>query len=304
MTIIGQVESVVFRNEDNGYTVLKVFSNGEVFTCVGRFPKISDGLRVEIDGVLTKNAKYGEQISVQSAKILPPNNIEGIKKYLSSGLIKGIGPVTADLIVEKFGETTLEVIEFNPLKLAEVKGVSKTKAMQIADTFRDIKQMQNSVMFLQRFDISTNLAVKIYKIYLDNTEEILTTNPYKLVEDVDGIGFLSADKIAQKLGIAKDSEFRFRAGILHVLKQNSEKNGNTYLTKEMLIDEASKLLQIDETESKIDAVLDNLTLECKIKQFAQNDQPCVMLTSYYFMENATAQKILRLKLDYANEALD
>ena len=304
MFITGQVENIIFRNEENGYTVLKVFSNGEVLTCVGKFPKISEGQRVEIDGTLIKNAKYGEQISVQNAKVLPPNNKEGIKKYLSSGLIKGIGPVTADLIVEKFGDTTLDIIEFNPLKLVEVKGVSETKAMQIAETFKDLREMQNSVMFLQRYDISTNMAVKIYKTYLQNTEEILKTNPYKLVEDVDGIGFLTADKIAQKIGIAKDSPFRFRAGVLYALKQNSEKNGNTYITKQLLIDEVVKILSVETETEKIDDILQTLLEECKIKEFVQEDEPCIMLTSYYYMENMTAQKLLRLKYDFDSQNLD
>ena len=304
MLIIGQVQNVIFQNDDNGYTVVKVFSNGEILTCVGKFPKISEGQRVEIDGILIKNAKYGEQVSVQNVKVLLPNTKEGIKKYLSSGLIRGIGPITADLIVEKFGETTLDIIEFNPMKLVEVKGVSENKAMQIAETFRDIKQMQNSVMFLQRYEISTNMAVKIYKTYLDKTEEVLKTNPYKLVEDVDGIGFLSADRIAQKIGIAKDSPFRFRAGVLYALKQNSDKNGNTYITKQLLISEVAKILGIDTETNKIDDILQVLLEECKIKEFVQEDEPCVMLTNYYFMENMSAQKLLRLKYDFGEQKLD
>lgn len=304
MLVSGQIESVIFRNDDNGYTVVKVFCNGEMLTCVGRFPKVSEGQRVEIEGTLVKNAKYGEQISVDSAKILPPNNIEGIKKYLSSGLIKGIGPVTAQAIVNKFGKDTLEVIEYSPLKLAEVSGVSKDKAVKIAQTFMDIKQMQNAVMFLQSYDISTNLAVKIYKTYLEKTEEVLRTNPYKLVEDVDGIGFLSADKIAQKVGIAKDSKFRFRAGVLYALKQNSDKNGNTYMTMQMLCAEVSKLLKVEEDEQKIDEVMQELLQECKIKEFVQQDTLCVMLTNFYFVELASAQKLLRLKADFDSQNLD
>ena len=304
MLVSGQIESVIFRNDDNGYTVVKVFCNGEMLTCVGRFPKVSEGQRVEIEGTLVKNAKYGEQISVDSAKILPPNNIEGIKKYLSSGLIKGIGPVTAQAIVNKFGKDTLDVIEFAPLKLAQVNGVSKDKAVKIAQTFMDIKQMQNAVMFLQSYDISTNLAVKIYKTYLEKTEEVLRTNPYKLVEDVDGIGFLSADKIAQKVGIAKDSKFRFRAGVLYALKQNSDKNGNTYMTMQMLCAEVSKLLKVEEDEQKIDEVMQELLQECKIKEFVQQDTLCVMLTNFYFVELASAQKLLRLKADFDSQNLD
>lgn len=306
MLICGQIESIVYRNEENSYTVAKVNSNGEFFTCVGKFPTVTEGERVEIEGTPIKNAKYGEQISVESIKVLPPNSTEGIKKYLSSGLIKGIGPVTADSIVEMFKEETLNIIEFNPMKLAEVRGVSKEKAIAIAQTFKDLKQMQNAVMFLQNYNITTNLAVKIYKTYFDKTEEILKTNPYKLVEDVDGIGFLSADKIAQKLGIPSDSKFRFRAGILYALKENSDRAGNTYMPKELLLNEVAKLLNVDvnQTEQKIDDILGELAVECIIKEFIQDDKPCEMLTKMYFMEQSVAQKLLQLKNEFDSPNLD
>lgn len=306
MVVCGQVEDIIFKNEENGYTVAVIESNGEFLTCVGKFPNITEGQRVEIEGSLTKNARYGEQVVVQSVKVLPPNSIDGIIKYLSSGLIKGVGPVTAVNIVDMFGQDTLEVIEFNPLKLAEVKGVSKEKALAIAENFKELKQMQNTVMFLQNYNISTNLAVKIYKTYFNKTEEILKTNPYKLVEDVDGIGFLSADKIAQKIGIPHDSLFRFRAGILYALKENSEKNGNTYLTKEALIENVSKILKIEPEEylTKIDDILANLSLECVIKEFVQDEKQCVMLTKMYYMEQVIAQKLLAIKNSFTDREIN
>lgn len=305
MTISGNVKSVIFRNEENGYTVVKVFCGGETFTCVGRFPSINAGERVEIVGTIVNTEKYGEQISVQQVKILPPDNVEGIKKYLSSGLIKGVGEVTAQNIVDKFGKDTLDIIELSPLKLAEVQGVSKNKAMQIANTYKELKQMQNAVMFLQNYDISTNLAVKIYKTYFDKTEEILRTNPYKLVEDVDGIGFLSADKIAQKLGLPQDSNFRIRAGILYALKQNSERNGNTYIRREELISETIQLLKLQgDYEQKLDEVLLQLDAECVTKEFSHDDSACVMLSKMYFMEHSIAQKLLRLKYDFISPNCD
>lgn len=305
MLVSGKIVSVIFRNEENSYTVAKISSHGDLLTCVGRFPTANVGERVEIDGTIVKNEKYGEQISAQNVKVLPPDDIDGIKKYLSSGLIKGIGLVTASNIVDMFGRDTLDVIEFAPLKLAEVKGVSKEKAISIANTFKDLKQMQNTVMFLQNYNISTNLAVKIYKTYFDKTEEILKTNPYKLVEDIDGVGFLSADKIAQKLGIPHDSTFRVRAGMLYVLKQNSDKNGNTYIKRQTLTSETLALLKLDETYcGRADEMLDQLSAECVVKQFSKDDEACVMLSKMYFMEQSIAQKLLRLKVDYTAQKID
>ena len=224
MILLGDIEDIIYRNEENNYTVVGVNSNNQYITCVGKFPNVVEGQRVQMQGNVVKNNKYGEQFSVTDVKVMQPNTCEGIEKYLASGLIKGIGPITACAIVDKFKESTLEVIEFNPSLLSTVKGVSKQKAEQIAEAFMELKKMQNTVMFLQNYNISTNLAVKIYKTYLDKTETILSSNPYKLIEDVDGIGFLTADKIAQKLGIKPDSEFRIRAGIIYLLKESTEKS--------------------------------------------------------------------------------
>ena len=299
MLVSGKIEGVVFRNDENGYTVAKVSMNGEILTCVGKFTSANVGERVEIEGTLKKNEKYGEQVVVSTVKVLPPNDIEGIKKYLSSGLIKGVGEVTANNIVEYFGKDTLEIMEFAPMRLAEVRGISKEKALAIATTFQDLKQVQNTVMFLQNYNISTNMAIKIYKTYFDKTEEILRTNPYKLVEDVDGIGFLSADKIAQKIGIPTDSLFRFRAGVMYALSQNSERNGNTYIQKSVLFEEVLRLLKLEgDLEEKLETVLLELATECLIKEFMQDEEPCIMLTKMYFMEQSIAQKLLRLKSDY------
>ena len=305
MLISGKIEGVVFRNEENGYTVAKVSMHGEILTCVGRFPSANVGERVEIDGTLKKNEKYGEQIVASNVKVLPPDDEESIVKYLSSGLIKGVGEVTASNIVAQFGKDALEVIEFNPMRLAEVRGISQEKAIAIANAFRDLKQVQNTVMFLQNYGISTNMALKIYKTYFDKTEEILKTNPYKLVEDIEGVGFLTADKIAQKLGIPQDSHFRFRAGVMFALNQNSERSGNTFIQKHELFEEVTKLLKLEgEYNTKLDDVVAELANECVIKEFVQEDEPCVMLTKMYFMEQSIAQKLLRLKCEFSAETKD
>ncbi|MBQ0017509.1 MAG: ATP-dependent RecD-like DNA helicase [Clostridiales bacterium] len=303
MFISGEIDSIVFRNEENGYTVLDLDSNGELLTCVGKFPSVSGGERVELEGDFVKN-KYGNQFATTKVKVLPPNSCDGIVKYLSSGLIKGIGPVTAQAIVDKFGADTLYIMEFNPDKLAEVRGVSKQKAITIAKTFYEVKSMQNAVMFLQSYNITTNLAVKIYKTYQDNTEEVVKTNPYKLVEDVDGIGFSTADKIAQKIGIPANSDFRFRAGILHILKENSEKSGNTYILKKNLITNLYNLLNVEENEEKIDSILTSLTFDGQIKQFDYEDEQCVMLAKFFKIESSIASKLVALKHKYSDTEVD
>lgn len=306
MLICGQVEGIKYRNEDNGYTVAVIECNGEFLDCVGKFPQITEGQKVEIEGTIKRNPKYGEQIVVESVKILPPDNIEGIFRYLSSGLIKGIGVGLAERIVTKFGKDTLDIIEFNPQKLTEIRGISTEKAKSIAETFSQLKDMQNTVMFLQKYNITTNMAVKIYKTYFNKTQEILKTNPYKLVEDVDGIGFLKADKIAQKMGLPADSKFRFRAGLLFCLKENSDKNGNTFITKNVLLENTCKVLQVDYQQNQqiLDDILQDLSQELVIKQFVEQDEPCVMLSKMYFMEQAIAQKLLALKNNYAGKELD
>jgi len=295
--IKGSIEDIIYRNEENGYTVVNINCSGELITAVGKFSSANHGEVVELHGDFTNNQKFGEQFKAETVKVLPPNTLDGIERYLSSGLIKGIGPVTAHNIVNEFKDNTLEVIEFNPSLLEKVKGISKSKAVQIASAFAEIKKMQNAVMFLQSHDISTNMAVKIYKRYLDYTEEVLKSNPYQLVEDIDGIGFLTADKIAQKLGIAKNSAFRFRAGIMHVLKMSAEQNGNTYLLVNDLEKELTKLLNVDLSENAqiVEDVLKNLLLEGLLVQIEIEEQKALMHAKFYRMEREIAEKLILLK---------
>ena len=296
MTIKGIIQEIIFRNNDNGYTVATLESNNEIITCVGKFPQISEGECVELDGSFTKHNRYGEQFNVTKTKIAKPTTKDGIVKYLSSGLIRGVGPVTALSIVNYFGEATLDVIEFNPSRLSEVRGISDKKAEEIGEAFNEIKKMQNSVMLMQEYNISTGLAVKIYNTYFDKTEYILKENPYKLCEDVDGIGFYTADKIAQKMGISELSEFRFRAGILHVLKENSDKTGNTFITKPNLESELTNLLRVATNNIEIDKVINNLIMDSLIKVFELNDNQVIMLSKLY-----NTEKIVGLTLNLLNE---
>lgn len=290
MVIQGIVEEIVYRNSDNNYTVFVIDHNDEYLTCVGKVPIISEGEMVELVGDFTKHSKYGEQFSITHAKVSNPNTKEGIVRYLSSGLIKGVGPITAQNIVDKFGELSLDIIEFNPAKLAEVKGISHKKAMEISESVGEIKAMRDSVMTMQNHGIGTNMAVKIYNYYGERTDFILKNNPYKLVEDIDGIGFFTADKIAQKMGIDEFSEFRIRAGILHILKENSEKNGNTYIHKENLFSEITQLLNMLVVEhiDLVNKVINTMVMDSVIKLFELDGKDIIMLYKYYSCEKMVA----------------
>jgi len=290
MKINGVVEEIIFRNGDNNYTVVLLNCSGEFVTAVGKFPLINEGENVELTGDFVAHSKYGEQFAVTEVKLKPPTSKQGIIRYLSSGLIKGVGLITATNLVNKFGEATLDVIEFNPSRLAEVRGVSPKKAQEIANEVNAVKKMQNAVMLMQNYNISTNLAIKIFNIYGDNTERILKNNPYKLTEDIDGVGFFTADKIAQELGVAFDSKFRFRAGIVHCLKEECDKSGNTYVFKEGLASELFELLRIKSNSyyDVFQTVLENLEADGVIKVLVKDDDIIVALTKYFNLEKIVA----------------
>lgn len=300
MIITASIEEIIYRNDVNGYSVIVCDVSGDMLTCVGKFPIIVEGQNLEMDGELIKDRKYGEQFKVNKVKVLPPNSLDGIIRYLGSGLIKGVGPVTSMNIVSKFKQDTLDIIQYNPQRLVEVKGVSPAKAVQIHEAYNELKNMQNTIMFLQGYDISTNLALKIFKIYGEKTQKLITENPYRLIEDVDGIGFLSADKIAKKVGIKENSEFRLRAALLHILKENSDKNGNTYLPKKDLFVETSKLLKIAIflLDKKLDEILLSLSIDGLLTLIDEEDGVNVMLTKYFKMEKSIASKIIALKNTY------
>lgn len=295
MALVGVIEEIIYRNDENGYTVARVEKDDSVVTVVGKFVEIQVGANVKLEGKFEKN-KFGVQYAFTSYEISMPKSLAGIEKYLGSGLIKGVGPITAKKIVEHFGEDTLDVLEYTPHKLAEINGISTNKANEIGFSFKEHREVQNTIMFLQSFNISTNMALKIYNVYRDKTSEIVKNNPYKLVEDIDGIGFLSADKIAQNAGIPSDSMFRIRAGLIYVLKVSCEKNGNTYLPKNMLMKEAAESLNLDyeENEDKFKEAFDTLCLDKTCVSTWVDETEIVMLSKYYYYENSIAQKLIWL----------
>ena len=296
MIIKGSVERVVFRNAENGYSVLIISDSIISITAVGIVPPISEGEIVELEGDMITNSKYGEQLKIKSAKICLPNSLDSMTKYLSSGLFKGIGEVTAESIVKEFGEQTFDIIEKNPARLVKAKGMSATKAMSLHEAFIELKDMQNTMVGLQKLDISLNLALKIYKIYGNSTLNILNDNPYKLVEDVDGVGFVTADRIAQEIGIKPDSEFRVRAGIVYCLKQAAANNGHTYLPKAELMSIVLKLLclNIEENESLFDNVLDVLEIGGIVVILQNDSKDIVMFNRYYLLERKISERLISL----------
>ncbi|MBQ7327814.1 MAG: ATP-dependent RecD-like DNA helicase [Clostridia bacterium] len=292
MALVGTIENIVYRNDENGYTVANLEVDDTLVTVVGKFIDVKIGSMVTLNGKYERT-KYGVQYVFESYEISMPKSLEGIEKYLGSGLIRGVGPITAGKIVERFGKDTLDVLEYTPQKLALISGISEKKAIEIGFSFKEHKEVQNTIMFLQGFNITTNMSLKIYNVYKEKTAEIVKNNPYKLVEDIDGIGFLTADKIAQNAGIPTDSMFRIRAGLIYVLKNSCEKNGNTYLPKLMLLDESAKTLDLDydENKEKFDEAFDSLTLDRTAVTTWVDNVEIVMLSRYYYYENSIAQKL-------------
>lgn len=297
MQIKGTVSNIVFSNAENGYTVLTMEVNGEDITAVGTLPVLTCGEVLALEGKFVLHPKFGPQFAISSYKFDAPDSLEGIVKYLSSGLIKGIGVITAEAIVKKFGKDTLSVIENDPDRLSEIKGISKTKAMTIYNCYCELKKMQNQIMFLQSYGITVNLAVKIYNVYKDSTEEVVKNNPYKLVDDVDGVGFATADRVANSIGIAKDSVFRIRAGVVYTLKESGEKSGNTFLFYDDLKDKTQRLLDIGlvALESAFDEVISQLQLDLLVSIVEVEGGRAVALTKYLNIEKSVASRLVRLK---------
>ena len=293
MIIEGPIEEIIFRNDENGYTVFLIDFKGALTTCVGKLVNANIGENLSLEGDFVNNSKYGIQFAFTSYEIILPTSLAGIERYLSSGLIKGVGPVTAKNIVQTFKEQTFDIIEMSPSSLAQIKNISIKKALEIGEKFKELKKMQNSIMFLQKYNISTNMAMKIYEFYGANTINVVKANPYRLVEDIDGIGFMSADRIAKSIGIPQESEFRVRAGLLYTMLSSTEKTGNTFLPKKMLESQSLALLELsEETYANLfDQALDGLVLDKTMMRMWKDNVEIVLLSKYYFYENSIAQKL-------------
>jgi len=281
------VENIIFRNDENGYSVVSLEQSKD--TAVGYFPYISAGQECDFDGEYINSAKYGKQFKVTSYELRAPTTPKKIEQFIGSGLIEGIGAVTAKRIVDTFGADTLAVLEHRPEELAVVKGISVRKAEIMGQCFAEVKGMQKSVSFLQRFDISLNLGIKIHNHYKDETIAKVQQNPYQLIEKIDGVGFLTADKMAKELGISYAGKFRIRAGIVYVLKQASEVEGHTCMPIDKLFAATLRLLLIkaETLRPNFDDVVRDLCMD----KFLTRIDDTVCLTKFYNAEKGIADKL-------------
>lgn len=287
--LCGTVEEIRFRNDENGWTVLMLDGEGDPVTVAGCLPPVTPGDFLDLEGEFVIHPKFGMQFKAERASIAQPHTVYGIVRFLSSGLIEGVGEKTAARIVEKFGKNAIEIMEKEPMRLATIKGISPKKAKKIGEDFAALKNEREAVMFLVGYGVSVGLALKLYGTYGAATVATVKTNPYVLVEDVYGIGFLTADKIAQAMGIDPMSEFRMRAGILHALRSACEKEGDTYLPRERLFEEAKKLLGTYD-DGALEAAFDSLLVARKI---VVPFDGAVMAESYYRTEKAAAVKLVK-----------
>ena len=305
-TIEGYVDHIIYRNQENGYTVASLIVDGEELTCVGTFQALSEGETICGKGRYTEHPSYGQQFSICSYETVVPQDAFAIERYLGSGAIKGIGAALAARIVRKFGDDTLRIIEEEPERLAEVKGISERKAREIAEQVEEKADMRKAMMFLQKYGISQTLGVKIYQQYKQDMYRILKENPYKMAEDINGIGFKMADEIASRIGIHTDSDYRIRSGLLYILLLATGE-GHVYLPKKLLLERAQQLLgvQADYMEKHLtDLSIDRKIVIKEIETDHTEKQQVVYASQYYQIELHTAQMLHELNVkDTAEEGV-
>lgn len=288
-TVTGTVERITFQSVENGYAILRFAVAGytEPITVIGAFSSVSPGENLRLTGFWTSHPKFGQQFKVNDYQVTRPATITGIQKYLGSGLIKGVGPVTAKRIVEHFGLATLDVIESDIGRLSEVKGIARRRIERIQVTWAEQRAIKDVMLFLQSHSISTHLAVKIYKTYGNEAISVVESNPYRLAAEVYGIGFKTADQIAQNMGLAADAPTRLQAGLLYTLSQAAEQ-GHCYLPDNELVEEAAKILAVEK-----DALTSALVLLVAEKRVTTEGQ-AVYLPSLWQAEQAVARRITNL----------
>lgn len=294
-TVTGYIDHVIFRNEDNGYTVmvLKGMEEERELTCVGTFPAITQGAAIEASGNYTTHPVYGKQFQIASYVEKMPEDALAMERYLGSGAIKGIGAALAARIVRRFGDDTMRIVEEEPERLAEIKGISEKKAMEIAEQMTEKADMRRAMIFLQKYGISLNLGAKIYQKYGQTVYGVLQENPYRLAEDISGVGFRIADEIASRIGIHTDSDYRIRSGMLYTLLQASGE-GHIYLPKEELFSRASGLLGVD--SSYMEKHLMDMIVDRKLILKETEEGAVVYPTRYYYLELNSARMLCELNI--------
>ena len=293
-TVTGYVDHIVFRNQENGYTVFNLDTEDGEVTCVGSFHYINEGELLEIQGDYVNHNVYGTQLKVHSHQVKEPEDLLSIERYLGSGAIKGIGAALAARIVRRFKEDTFRIIEEEPERLAEVKGISERKAREISVQVEEKKDMRKAMIFLQKYGISTTLAVKIYQYYGNKLYQVLEENPYQLADNIDGVGFKTADEIAFRIGIHADSDFRIRSGLFYVIQQ-AVGEGHIYLPQDVLVQRASQLLGVKLGD--VEKYVMDLCINRKIVLKEENGEVRIYPTHYYYLELNTAKMLHDLDID-------
>ena len=294
-TVTGYIDHVIFRNDDNGYTVmvLKGMEEEQELTCVGTFPAITQGASIEATGNYITHPVYGKQFQISSYTEKMPEDALAMERYLGSGAIKGIGAALAARIVRRFGNDTMRIVEEEPERLAEIKGISEKKALEIAEQMTEKADMRRAMVFLQKYGISLNLGAKIYQKYGQSVYGVLQENPYRLAEDISGVGFRIADEIASRIGIHTDSDYRIRSGMLYTLLQASGE-GHIYLPKEELFSRASRLLGVD--VSYMEKHLMDMVVDRKLILKETEEGTVVYPTHYYYLELNSAKMLCELNI--------
>ena len=294
-TVTGYIDHVIFRNDDNGYTVmvLKGMEEEQELTCVGTFPAITQGASIEATGNYITHPVYGKQFQISSYTEKMPEDALAMERYLGSGAIKGIGAALAARIVRRFGNDTMRIVEEEPERLAEIKGISEKKALEIAEQMTEKADMRRAMVFLQKYGISLNLGAKIYQKYGQSVYGVLQENPYRLAEDISGVGFRIADEIASRIGIHTDSDYRIRSGMLYTLLQASGE-GHIYLPKEELFSRASRLLGVD--VSYMEKHLMDMVVDRKLILKETEVGIVVYPTQYYYLELNSAKMLCELNI--------
>lgn len=293
-SVTGYVGHIVFRNEENGYTVFHLETDDEDVTCVGSFNFINEGELLEVNGEYTTHAVYGNQLKASSYQVKEPEDLISIEKYLGSGAVKGVGAALAKRIVKKFKEDTFRIIEEEPERLSEIKGISERKAREIASQLEEKKDMRKAMIYLQKYGISTKLAAKIYQHYGMKVYQVLEENPYQLADNIEGVGFKTADEIASRIGIHTDSDYRIRSGIFYTLQQ-AVNEGHVYLPQSVLTYRAGRLLGVE--IQNIEKYVMDLCIERKTVMKEKEGEIRVYPSHYYYLELNAAKMLNDLDID-------
>ena len=281
------IEETIFRNEENGYSVVQAKAGRESVTVVGTLPALAPGEQVLLSGSWTAHPQYGKQWKATACEIRKPTTLLGIERYLGSGLIRGVGPSTARLLVQAFGKNTLDVLSEYPERLTEVPGIGKKRAAQLAESFREQYAAREAMVFLQSYGVSPSLAVKISKAYGADAQRKIRENPYRLIDDIDGVGCLTADRIALSLGIPQDSEYRLRSGLKYVLQEAAAGEGHTFLPKPLLLERAARALRVE--DGLLAHALDTLLFAREIIALDLDGQEALLLSGFFYAEKEIAR---------------